>query len=122
LRPIDIVFPPLGIPSAEGNVRVLALFALFALLSACAFTEDTPEIKYVPNSASPLAQAQPVGITVIDGRTADRNRISTKINGYGMEGGRSGRRTISWTSFAKRLERNLNSAVSLSMPVGGRSG
>lgn len=63
----------------------MRILALSALLAGCAFSEDTPEIKYAPSAASPIAQAQPVGITVIDGRIADRNRISTKINGYGME-------------------------------------
>ncbi len=54
-------------------------------LAGCATTEDIVQIKYAPTSASRIADARPVALTVVDGRTADRTRISTKINGYGME-------------------------------------
>ncbi len=55
------------------------------LLAGCATVEDTVDVRYVPTTASKMADAQPVTVTVTDGRTTDRTRISTKINGYGME-------------------------------------
>lgn len=65
--------------------RSLALLATIAVLGGCAFTEDTVDIKYVPTGATAIADAKPVGLTVVDGRTTDRARISAKMNGYGME-------------------------------------
>jgi uncharacterized lipoprotein len=61
------------------------LFAIVGALAGCATTEDTVQINYTPTSATRVANAQPVALTVVDGRTTDRSRISTKINGYGME-------------------------------------
>jgi uncharacterized lipoprotein YajG len=66
-------------------IRSFAAVAMLALLSGCAFTEDSVDIKYIATTASVMADAKPVGLTVIDGRLSDRNRISAKENGYGME-------------------------------------
>jgi len=66
-------------------IRSLALLATIALLGGCALTEDTVDIKYIPTNSAVIADAKPVGLTVVDGRTTDRNRISAKMNGYGME-------------------------------------
>jgi uncharacterized lipoprotein YajG len=66
-------------------IRSFASVAMLALLSGCAFTEDSVDIKYIPTTASAMADAKPIGLTVIDGRLSDRNRISAKENGYGME-------------------------------------
>jgi len=66
-------------------MRNLVFLAMIALLAGCATREDTVSIAYAPTSAARIANAQPVALTVVDGRTADRSRISTKINGYGME-------------------------------------
>lgn len=66
-------------------IRSLAMMAMIAALSGCALTEDTVDIKYIPTNATAIPDAKPVGLTVVDGRTTDRNRISAKMNGYGME-------------------------------------
>lgn len=66
-------------------LRSLAAAAVALLLSGCATSEDVVDIKYIPNTASVVPAAKPVGLTVVDGRTSDRNRISAKMNGYGME-------------------------------------
>ncbi|MDE1148434.1 MAG: YajG family lipoprotein [Azospirillaceae bacterium] len=59
--------------------------AVVSLLGGCALSEDVATIKYAPTQAEAVAGAKPVGLTVVDGRTADRNRISAKINGFGTE-------------------------------------
>jgi uncharacterized lipoprotein len=64
--------------------KILILMAV-VMLAGCATEEDTVAITYAPTSAGRIANAQPVALTIVDGRTADRNRISTKINAYGME-------------------------------------
>lgn len=68
--------------------RILAAMALALSLSACALTVDEVDIAYKP-------QAQPVAVggaenvkakvTVSDARASNRDRISVKKNGYGME-------------------------------------
>jgi len=65
--------------------RSLAMLATIAVLGGCAFTEDTVDIKYIPTQATAIADAKPVGLTIVDARTSDRGRISAKMNGYGME-------------------------------------
>ncbi|HEX4506584.1 MAG TPA: YajG family lipoprotein [Alphaproteobacteria bacterium] len=65
--------------------RSLALLATIAVLGGCALTEDTVDIKYIPTKATMIADAKPVGLSVVDGRTTDRARISAKMNAYGME-------------------------------------
>ncbi len=65
---------------------MLAL-ALAGVLAGCAVTEDTVSVPYKISSATPIAGAETIRVTVTaaDARTTNRGRISTKINGYGME-------------------------------------
>ncbi len=66
-------------------IRTLAMLAIAAMLGGCALSEDVADVKYLPTKAALVANAQPVGLTVVDARTSDRNRISAKMNGFGME-------------------------------------
>lgn len=68
-------------------LRSILIVALAAMLSACALTEDVVPIVYAPAAAGPVpgAEAILVTVTAVDVRAKDRDRISTKINGYGME-------------------------------------
>ena len=58
-----------------------------AMLSACAMTEDVVPIAYAPVDVERVPGAEMIQITVsaIDARDEHRDRIATKINGYGME-------------------------------------
>jgi uncharacterized lipoprotein YajG len=68
-------------------MRILAVVALAATVTACATTEETVSVGYLPSSAPVTAGAEAIQVTVtaVDARTTNRARISTKINGYGME-------------------------------------
>ncbi|MDG3440964.1 YajG family lipoprotein [Nitrospirillum amazonense] len=66
-------------------IRIVAAFAAVSMLAGCALSEDVATVKYVPTKAEVVADAKPVGLTVVDARTSDRNRISAKINGFGTE-------------------------------------
>ncbi|MGR4864360.1 YajG family lipoprotein [Caulobacter sp. LARHSG274] len=68
-------------------MRILAVVALAAMVTACATTEETVSVGYAPAPASAVAGAEAIQVTVtaVDARTTNRARISTKINGYGME-------------------------------------
>lgn len=63
----------------------MPLVLAFAL-AGCAFSEDTADIHYAPIAAAPVAGADPITLTVTDGRTSFRTRIAMKQNGYGMDG------------------------------------
>ena len=67
--------------------KIVTLLVAAWVLAGCALTDDTVAVPYQPSDAARLADAGPVGIAVVDSRTADRNRISTKKNTYGMEMG-----------------------------------
>src|SRR5579859_4263733 len=71
----------------EGAMRFAAAIILCGLVSGCAFSEVTVDVPYKAGPAERIANPGPVTLSVIDGRTEDRTRISTKTNGYGMEGG-----------------------------------
>jgi uncharacterized lipoprotein YajG len=68
-------------------MRMLAIVALAATLTACATTEEIVPIPYAPAKAAAVPGAESIQVTVVavDSRTTNRQRISTKINGYGME-------------------------------------
>ncbi|MET0274724.1 MAG: YajG family lipoprotein [Phenylobacterium sp.] len=68
-------------------MRILAVILCAASLAACATTEDVVPIPYAAAAHAPVAGADQVNVTVkaVDARTTNRGRISTKINGYGME-------------------------------------
>ena len=68
--------------------KLLACALLAALVSGCALTEDAIPVKYsAPANISVVQGAKDVTISVspADGRVANRDRVSTKKNGYGME-------------------------------------
>lgn len=69
--------------------RSIAVTAMALAVSACALTEDTVTLNYVPPTsvANPIqgGAAVPVSVSVTDERTQDRDRVSVKKNGYGME-------------------------------------
>ncbi|WP_426013222.1 YajG family lipoprotein [Caulobacter sp. DWR2-3-1b2] len=68
-------------------MRILAIIALAATVTACATTEEVIPVGYVPAAVPAVAGADSILVTVtaVDGRSTNRARISTKINGYGME-------------------------------------
>jgi len=68
-------------------MRILLPLLLAASLGACATTEDIVPVPYAASAAAPVAGAAQVKVTVqaTDARTSNRGRISSKINGYGME-------------------------------------
>lgn len=69
-------------------LRRACLLAMLALAPACALTPDTIDVRYAPTvSPAPVAGAQAILVTVTasDERTANRDRVSVKKNGYGME-------------------------------------
>jgi len=69
-------------------MRVLACVMIMLTLNACALTVDEVDLAYQPQSnVVPVGGAESVRVTVntADGRTANRDRISVKKNGYGME-------------------------------------
>ncbi|MGQ9371735.1 YajG family lipoprotein [Azospirillum sp. A39] len=68
--------------------RIAAVLWLSALLGGCALTEDSIPVNYAaPSSISVVPGAKNVTLNVIpvDGRISNRDRVSTKKNGYGME-------------------------------------
>ena len=68
-------------------MRLLLILLGVVSLAACATTEDSVLVAYAAPPTSPTAGASQVNVTVTaaDARTANRGRISTKLNGYGME-------------------------------------
>lgn len=67
-------------------IRACILIALVALLGGCATTESSVTVPYAAASpASDIGHGQAIALKTLDARTADRMRISTKINGFGME-------------------------------------
>src|SRR5262245_7243873 len=70
-------------------MKSLPLLILVAgLLSGCALTEDKVVIRYqAPANITVTKGADKVMITISakEGRVSNRDRISTKKNGYGME-------------------------------------
>ena len=84
------------------------------MLSACAFTEDSIPVHYTAPANLELVQgASDVTLEVVgqDGRVANRDRISSKKNGYGMETARilaaqRARRSVAATPRAPRAARH----------------
>lgn len=67
---------------------LLLAVALAAMVSGCALTEDSIAINYAaPANLSVVPGASNVTVRVVpaDGRVSNRDRVSTKKNGYGME-------------------------------------
>lgn len=73
-----------------GELRVGRLVALMMLmlLPACALQPDYIEVRHVPTATPPqVPGAQSVAVSIVsrDTRTTNRDRVSVKKNGYGME-------------------------------------
>lgn len=69
-------------------IRLIVCVLFAALVSGCALTEDSIPVKYsAPANISVVPGAKDVTISVAaaDGRVSNRDRVSTKKNGYGME-------------------------------------
>ena len=68
-------------------MRLLLICAAAAALTACATREETVAVPYTPSAAATVPGVDQVRVTVTatDARTTNRGRISSKINGYGME-------------------------------------
>jgi uncharacterized lipoprotein YajG len=68
-------------------VRIAVLVAAAGILAGCVYSEDVVPIHYdLSSGAARIEGAGAVKVAVVDGRSIDRNRISTKINGYGASG------------------------------------
>ena len=68
--------------------RLLAVLVLAVMVTGCAFSEDIIEIGYKPAAqATPREDAKILSVRVEpqDRRTDQRDRVSVKKNGYGME-------------------------------------
>lgn len=67
--------------------RLFASAVLALSLSACALTVDEVDLNYNPQGASAIGGANNVRVqvTASDARASNRDRISVKKNGYGME-------------------------------------
>ncbi|MBW8270747.1 YajG family lipoprotein [Caldovatus aquaticus] len=69
--------------------RMLALLALLCGVAGCALTTDEIAVEYGAPRATPApvpgASEVSVAVAARDARTAYRDRVSTKRNGYGME-------------------------------------
>ena len=69
-------------------MRFVAIALTAALLSGCAITEDKILVRYTAPayiSVADGASAVTLQIVSVDGRVANRDRVATKKNGYGME-------------------------------------
>lgn len=71
------------------DFRYFSVFIFIASFSAgCALTEDVAQIDYVVDQtidARPGAEHVNVSVAAQDARTANRTRVSAKVNGYGMD-------------------------------------
>lgn len=68
--------------------RILTAMAMALSLSACALTVDEVDLAYKPQTqpvAIGGAESVKVKVTAQDARASNRDRISVKKNGYGME-------------------------------------
>lgn len=73
--------------SIAARLRAVSLLLLL-VPAACALERDYVEVRYgTPRFAGPVAGASAVSVQVAarDGRTTQQDRVSNKINGYGME-------------------------------------
>jgi uncharacterized lipoprotein len=65
--------------------RLLIVIPALAVLSACVYSDETSDVHYTPLIARPVSDGVPVSLTVTDGRTTNRTRISVKLDGYGAD-------------------------------------
>jgi uncharacterized lipoprotein YajG len=66
----------------------LLLIAMLSLVTGCALVEDRVTMNYNPPANLAViqnAQALPISVQAQDGRASNKDRISSKKNGYGME-------------------------------------
>jgi uncharacterized lipoprotein len=69
-------------------MRLVACVTALLLLGACAFTEETVPVDYkAPANMELAAGASDVSVSVEskDGRVSNKDRVSSKKNGYGIE-------------------------------------
>jgi uncharacterized lipoprotein len=90
--------------------RIVFVLAFAALISGCAFTEDSVEVKYsAPSSIAtmPGAGLVTVNITPQDGRVLHRDRVASKKNGFGMETARIVSSNDVVVEVAKAVEKEI---------------
>ena len=69
-------------------MRAIIIFLVGLSLSGCALTEATTDIDYKSQASAsiiPGAESVAVSVAVTDSRSTNRDRVSVKKNGYGME-------------------------------------
>ena len=67
------------------QIRSWMVVAIAIALSGCATVEDVVPVNYTAQGGAETGAGIKVVTEVVDARTTDRARISTKINGYGQE-------------------------------------
>ena len=67
------------------KARILLVLACALTMSGCALTEDQIDIPYKVQGGAQTGAGINVTTAVQDARTADRTKVSAKMNGYGME-------------------------------------
>ena len=69
-------------------MTIATALLLCTLTAGCALTTDTVDLAYTSTTAAtpiPGAERVTVAVQVMDGRTGNRQQVSSKKNGYGME-------------------------------------
>ncbi len=75
------------IPFAIRSISRATLVVFVLGNIGCAFTSETIALQYTPPetmSVAPITRTKPVKVTIQDSR-ADKSKVSSKKNGYGME-------------------------------------
>jgi uncharacterized lipoprotein YajG len=67
------------------NYRLPLVLVCAVFLSGCALSEDVVSIPYTAQGGPQTGAGIVVTADVVDARIDDRNRVSVKVNGYGME-------------------------------------
>jgi uncharacterized lipoprotein len=67
------------------QIRPWVAIAFAVAVSGCATVEDVVPVNYMAQGGAQSGAGIKVATEVVDARTTDRARISTKINGYGQE-------------------------------------
>lgn len=98
--------------------NVFACLALAVMTTGCALTEDAIDVRYeAPANISVVAGAENVTVNVssVDGRVSNRDRVSTKKNGYGMEMAK----IVAANNVVQEIEKSVqNELASLGFKIG----
>jgi uncharacterized lipoprotein YajG len=81
-------------------------------VTGCALTEDRIDLKYNPPANLGVvegAQVVPVAVDAQDGRASNKDRVSSKKNGYGMEMARIVSTVDVSELFRQAVEHEMNS-------------